>query len=201
MKDAFQEQLIQARRYQILDAAATVFAQKGFHPSTIKDIARQAGIADGTIYLYFENKTALLFAIFERMRASVMPDSAFVELAEQDFKGFLRAFLFHPLSVLKSDNASLFRVIMSELLVNAELRELYFQNILHPTLTLAEQQFEHWVAQGLIRPRNIALSVRTLSALILGLLLEHIMGDEVLDEHWDTLADFVADLLLTGLQG
>ena len=47
MKDSIQEQLIAARRNQILDAATKVFAEKGFHPTTIKDIAREAGIADG----------------------------------------------------------------------------------------------------------------------------------------------------------
>jgi AcrR family transcriptional regulator len=58
--DPIQELLITARRNQILDAATKVFAEKGFHPTTIKDIAREAGIADGTIYNYFENKTATI---------------------------------------------------------------------------------------------------------------------------------------------
>ena len=45
--DPIQELLITTRRNQILDAATKVFAEKGFHPTTIKDIAREAGIADG----------------------------------------------------------------------------------------------------------------------------------------------------------
>ncbi|NJM77475.1 MAG: helix-turn-helix transcriptional regulator [Acaryochloridaceae cyanobacterium RU_4_10] len=72
MKDPIQEQLIVARRNQILDAAAKVFAEKGFHPATIRDVAREASIADGTIYNYFKNKSALLLGILERMRESVM---------------------------------------------------------------------------------------------------------------------------------
>ncbi len=62
--DPIQAQLIAARRNQILDAAAKVFAEKGFHPTTIKDIAAEAGIAHGTIYNYFENKTALRCSAF-----------------------------------------------------------------------------------------------------------------------------------------
>ena len=42
-----------------------VFAEKGFHQSRISDIARKAGVADGTIYLYFKNKEDLLLSIFE----------------------------------------------------------------------------------------------------------------------------------------
>lgn len=49
MKDSIQEQLVAARKKQILDAATKVFAAKGFHSTTIKDIAREAGIAGGTI--------------------------------------------------------------------------------------------------------------------------------------------------------
>ena len=45
-----------------------MFAQKGFHPTTTKDIAKEAGIAEGTIYNYFESKTALLIGIFDLMR-------------------------------------------------------------------------------------------------------------------------------------
>ncbi len=43
--DPIQAQLIAARRKQILEAAVKVFAEKGFHQTTIKDIAREAGIA------------------------------------------------------------------------------------------------------------------------------------------------------------
>ncbi len=45
--DPIQQQLIAARRKQILDAAVRVFADKGFHRATIRDIAQAAGIADG----------------------------------------------------------------------------------------------------------------------------------------------------------
>jgi len=49
----------------ILEAAIRVFAQKGFHAARISDVADEAGVADGTIYLYFKNKDDLLLSIFE----------------------------------------------------------------------------------------------------------------------------------------
>jgi len=49
----------------ILEAAIDVFAAKGFHHARISDIARKAGVADGTIYLYFRNKDDVLLCIFE----------------------------------------------------------------------------------------------------------------------------------------
>ncbi len=49
---------------RILEAAVKVFAKNGFHESTISQIAREAGVADGTIYLYFKNKDDILVQFF-----------------------------------------------------------------------------------------------------------------------------------------
>src|SRR5579872_944829 len=53
------------KRERILDAAVRVFARKGFHATRVSEVARAAGVADGTIYLYFESKDALLVSLFE----------------------------------------------------------------------------------------------------------------------------------------
>ena len=51
--------------FRILDAAVRVFAKKGFFKSRISDIAKEAGVADGTVYLYFKNKDDILIQVFE----------------------------------------------------------------------------------------------------------------------------------------
>jgi TetR/AcrR family transcriptional regulator, fatty acid metabolism regulator protein len=50
---------------KILKAAIRVFAKNGFHNSKISQIAKEAGVADGTIYLYFKNKDDILIRLFE----------------------------------------------------------------------------------------------------------------------------------------
>jgi TetR/AcrR family transcriptional regulator, fatty acid metabolism regulator protein len=50
--------------HQILDAAVTVFAEQGFLQSTVAQVAKKAGVADGTIYLYFKNKDDILIQIY-----------------------------------------------------------------------------------------------------------------------------------------
>jgi TetR/AcrR family transcriptional regulator, fatty acid metabolism regulator protein len=51
--------------HRILEAAVKVFADQGFYQSTVSMIAREAGVADGTIYLYFKNKDDILVQIFD----------------------------------------------------------------------------------------------------------------------------------------
>ncbi len=53
------------KRERILSAAIRVFAQNGFYSTRVSEIATAAGVADGTIYLYFENKDHVLISIFE----------------------------------------------------------------------------------------------------------------------------------------
>lgn len=53
------------KRERILRAAIKVFARKGFYATRVSEIAKAAGVADGTIYLYFKNKDDVLVSIFE----------------------------------------------------------------------------------------------------------------------------------------
>ncbi len=199
MTDSIQQQLIAARRSQILDAAAIVFSEKGFHPTTIKDIAHQAGIADGTIYNYFANKSALLIAILDRMRDQIVQNVDLSALTSGDVRRILRAFLVHPLTALQSDDFALFRVIMSETLVNPELRALYDQKILQPTFTVAESLLETLADQGLIRAANIPLTVRIISGMVSGAIFQRIAGDTRITAEWEALPDVLTDLLINGI--
>lgn len=56
---------IPGKRERILEAALTVFAAKGFYNTKVSEVAKQAGVADGTIYNYFRSKDDLLISIFE----------------------------------------------------------------------------------------------------------------------------------------
>jgi TetR/AcrR family transcriptional regulator, fatty acid metabolism regulator protein len=53
------------KRDRILKAAVKVFARSGFHATRVSEVAKAAGVADGTIYLYFKSKEELLFSLFE----------------------------------------------------------------------------------------------------------------------------------------
>lgn len=197
MTDPIQQQRIAARTNQILDAAAAVFAEKGFHATTTRDIARRAGIAEGTIYTYFTTKTAILMGIFERMKAAVLADGL-PPPADSDMPTIIRTMLQHPWMELKTDNFALFRIVISEMLVNEELRGLYYDQILEPTLTLAETMLADHAARRGLSPIALKLTIRAVAGMIMGLMLEHIMGDSTLAEHWDAVPDIAADLIING---
>src|SRR5205809_8041938 len=69
------------KREAILRAATDVFAERGFFNAQVADVARAAGVAAGTVYLYFRSKDDLLISIFERsMRDALVEGRAMVEI-------------------------------------------------------------------------------------------------------------------------
>src|SRR5689334_15744034 len=136
--DPIQEQLIAARRNQILDAVTTVFAEKGFHRATIKDVAKAAGIADGTIYIYFENKTALLMGILDQLNESDQREGYFEQAADMDINTFFRLHLRQRLEMFDSKGMEVVQIVLSEVMVNSDLRETYQDKIIAPTFALAQ---------------------------------------------------------------
>ncbi|CAH2716139.1 Fatty acid metabolism regulator protein [Neobacillus rhizosphaerae] len=59
---------------QIIDAAVIVIAENGYHQAQVSKIAKQAGVADGTIYLYFKNKEDILISLFEEKMGSFIEE-------------------------------------------------------------------------------------------------------------------------------
>jgi len=66
---------------QIIDAAVIVIAENGYHQAQVSKIAKQAGVADGTIYLYFKNKEDILISLFQEKMGN------FVEKIEEVIAG------------------------------------------------------------------------------------------------------------------
>ena len=188
--DPIQELVTAARRKQILDAATQVFAEKGFHRATIKEIARVAGIADGTIYTYFASKDEVLLAVLDRLNETTERKQQFVLGDEQDLKAFFRAYLQQRMALLWP-NAEVFRAVLPELLVNGELRRQYYEQVLAPTIAVGEQFFQAQSEQIQI---NIPLTVRAIAGTLLGLLLLQLLGDETLARQWEELPDVLTTL-------
>src|SRR5690242_17016112 len=75
--------IVTDKREAILRSAVKVFAQKGFFNSKVSDVASEAGIADGTVYLYFKSKDEILHSIFDQAMAAFIAEGK-KELAQID---------------------------------------------------------------------------------------------------------------------
>ncbi len=197
-EDLVRDLLARARREQILKAATTVFAEKGFRRATTREVARAAGVSEGTIYNYFEDKDALLMAILHRLNETERRSEDFEEGMATDFPGFMREYLRRRMSSVW-ENREVFRIVLSEMLVNTELRETYLRRIMAPTMKIAEDNFRLRAERGEIRATDTPLAVRVVAGAVLGVLVLGLLGDEEIGTRADEASDVLAGLLLHGL--
>jgi AcrR family transcriptional regulator len=200
----------QRRRAQILDGAAQVFARKGFHAATTREIAQAADVSEGTIYNYFDTKEDLLIHIMAQLTAGehrltgVEPVGR-PDAAEQTLSIDIRDFLEDVLRVRQTfvaENGPMLRAVISEILIDRDLAQRYYQQLLAPTLDLLERRLQARIEQGDIRPVDVPLCARYFLATNLGLLQLLFLDDPILTSTWgsDQLVETLSSFLLDGLQ-
>jgi len=99
---------------QIIEAAIRVFARTGYYSSRVSDIAREAGIASGTIYLYFKTKEEILVTLFREKMAEFVAFLRREIAVEHDPEAKLRRLVRLHFTVLEQ-NAALAEVVQVEL--------------------------------------------------------------------------------------
>jgi AcrR family transcriptional regulator len=162
----------------------------------IRRRSEAAGIADGTIYNYFENKTALLSGIFNRLNQSDQREEQFAASSEtDDLYAYFRKYIGVRYQVFDENGMRALQVLIAELMTNPEIRELYMKQTYEPTVAIGEHYFQQWAERSDIDLPDAQLTIRIISAMFLGLSVLRIMGDKPLAERWDELPDFITNFV------
>ena len=109
---------------RIIEAATRVFARKGFFQAKVSDIAREAGVADGTIYLYFDNKDDILISLFEEQMKVVLDNMIRKLSRETDPVKKLQQFALTHLSLIE-ENKNVAEIIQVELRQSSRFMKEY----------------------------------------------------------------------------
>jgi TetR/AcrR family fatty acid metabolism transcriptional regulator len=185
------------KRQRILRAAVDVFAEYGYFNAKVAQIAKAAGVADGTIYLYFNGKEDLLITIFREHTRSYLQSleqrMADVEPAQDR----LRAAVRHHLETLGRDRA-LAVVSQVELRHSLKFLSLFSQQEVADYLNVIRKIVEHGQESGAFR-RNVHPQLAAKA--IFGVLDEMVTSWMLSEKEYDLAAqsEQVADLILTGL--
>lgn len=189
------------RRREILQAAGRVFARKGFERSTTAEIAREAGVAEGTIFRHFETKQALLIDLV----ASVLtePLTAVWKRSEnRPVEEILRDVLRNRLALFR-ENAPLLKIFFAEALFREDLRDRFIDEVVLRAATAAEAFFREEQARGSLRPVNPQIAVRCLMGM-LGIFVvwsEFLGGDKYLRFDDEAVLDTIISIYLDGVRG
>ncbi|MCY9091781.1 TetR family transcriptional regulator [Bacillus mojavensis] len=182
---------------QIIDAAVEVIAENGYHQSQVSKIAKQAGVADGTIYLYFKNKEDILISLFKEKMGQ------FIERMEEDIKE--KATAKEKLALVISKHFSLLAgdhnlAIVTQLELrqsNLELRQK-INEILKGYLNILDSILTEGIKSGELKE---GLDVRLARQMIFGTIDETVTTWVMNDQKYDlaALSDSVLELLVSGI--
>jgi TetR/AcrR family fatty acid metabolism transcriptional regulator len=136
---------------QILTAAIDVFAERGFHNARIADVAKKAGVADGTIYLYFRNKEELLLTIFEEKMGQLIAGVRAAIAPVSDPMEKLRVFARHHFEQVAAQR-TLAEVLQVELRLSNKFLKEYRPEKLWEYLGLISSFVKEGQEQGTVRP-------------------------------------------------
>ena len=134
----------------IIHAATKVFAKKGFFNARISDIAKEAKVADGTIYLYFNNKLDILVSVFEEEIGALIEQVSKALALETDPRRQLEIFATKHLTMMKK-NKNLAEVIQIELRQSAKLIKDYRNNKFSEYLDIVSTIIKKGQAQNIYR--------------------------------------------------
>ncbi|MEC0314546.1 fatty acid metabolism transcriptional regulator FadR [Bacillus subtilis] len=182
---------------QIIDAAVEVIAENGYHQSQVSKIAKQAGVADGTIYLYFKNKEDILISLFKEKMGQ------FIERMEEDIRE--KATAKEKLALVISKHFSLLAgdhnlAIVTQLELrqsNLELRQK-INEILKGYLNILDGILTEGIQSGELKE---GLDVRLARQMIFGTIDETVTTWVMNDQKYDlaALSDSVLELLVSGI--
>jgi AcrR family transcriptional regulator len=167
----------EARPDEVLDAALTLFIERGFAATRVEDIAAQAGLSKGAVYLYFPSKEAILEGLVKRAELPVA-DSALGML--QNYVGDPRPVITAALKMVAGRLAdpkliAIPRLLMREMINFPELAQMYRREVIDRVVPAIETLVRNGMRDGYFRPLDAELTLRS----IIGPIIAHVMIAEL----------------------
>ena len=182
---------------QIIEAAVRVFARKGYYNSRVSDIAREAGIAAGTIYLYFKTKDDILVTLFRDKMADFVDTVRKAIAVEPDAASKVRRLVSLHFRILE-DNPDLAEVVQVELRQGQKFFRGASSQEIGAYFALISSVLEEGVAEGRFRS---GLPVKVATKMLFGA-MDQVATSWVLGRRGYQLVDTagaVAEIFLQGV--
>ena len=188
---------------KILNAAQKLFARRGYGATTTKELAKAAGVAEGTLFRHFENKKAILIEVATQGWMEILTD-LLTELSEMaSYKAVAQVMRKRMLHL--RTNSDMLRVCFMEAQFHPELRDRIQTDVIEKMTDVAEAFFQTAMEKGEYRPMNarvvarIFLGMFTVAGFSQSTLTNDPNSHLELKEMAETLADIFLNGVLTGV--
>ncbi|KZE44657.1 transcriptional regulator [Brevibacillus parabrevis] len=195
------------KQRNILRASVKLFAEKGFHASSTAEIAKEAGVAEGTIFRHYKSKKDILLAVVAPVLVKfaapfILKDlrEIFREQTQKPF-GEVVAELYRNRLNLVGANEKHIRILLQEAFFHPEIREALIATVFEDAKGMAQKLIEAKIDAGELRP----LPSQTVFRVVLSSLIGLVLFRQVLDkEEFAKYSDeeqiaLTVDILLNGI--
>lgn len=194
------ENLTSKREQEIMEAAVKVFSKKGFSGATTREIAAEAGVAEGTIFRYFKTKKDILLSLagpfIVESLANVMD-----EVKGETDEVVLKAILKNRLNLVKN-NIDLIRLIFTEAQFHHEIREQFIENVAMKAAGMLERFISERIWEGEYKEIKPQIASRALvgMAIIFVMWKDFLMGNKYIQFNDEEVIDNIIDIFLYGIK-
>lgn len=194
----------EARPAEIIEAALTLFVDKGYAATRLDDVAKLAGVTKGTVYLYFTNKEELFKAV---VRETLVPELELAETLIQDHQGtwadLMRDLLYRWADRLDTSKSSgISKLMIAEAANFPELAQFYVAEVVERSRRLFADIVQRGIKAGEFRPVNEDMITRAITAplLMVNIWCRSFQATDVHRVSVRDYVDFHYDMLINGLR-
>ncbi len=180
------------KQKQILEAAINIFAEKGYAASSTSEIAKQAGVAEGTIFRHYKTKKDLLISIVSPIMSRLVAPfviNDFKKVLHTDYETveeLLRAILFNR-KAFAEKNLPIIKIMLQEIPFHPELKEQFMKHVASKVYTRLEDIVTHFQSQGQIIDMPASSIIRLIASSMISYLVTRFMIMPEAD--WDDEAE------------
>ncbi len=188
------------RQQQIIDAAIKVFSKKGYNGTTTKEIAKEAGVAEGTIFRYFRTKKDLLLSLVSPYVVRSLADTL-EEFSGKDDETVFKAIIRNRLKIIR-ENLDLVRLLLAESQFHPELREQFVGKIVMQAASILESYISEKIKNGEFKDIEPGVAVRAFAGMtgIFVLWKEFLGGEKYIAFDEEKVIETVVDIYLNGVR-
>lgn len=193
------------REEEILEAAIKIFSEKGFSAATTSEIAKEAGVAEGTIFRYFKTKKDILIKVMTKV-LEILGEKLIIERLTNLFEENKEKSERDILIIILKDRLELFekywdmiKIVATEMQFHEDLREVFIKNVVVKGKNVVETFLSTGVNKGVFREVDTTIALRSLIGMVGIYVIQNQVFPEVINMDKDKQIEEMVDLFLYGL--
>lgn len=200
-----EDQLTEKQR-RIMEASIKLFSEKGFHGASTSEIAKEAGVAEGTIFRHFKTKKDILISLVAPMvlrfaSPFLLKDVKELMASDLPLEELLKQIYKNRLSLVEK-NWDRIRLIIQEMQFHEELRDAIVENFIRVGRNIAEAFVKTKIESGELRPLPPFAVTRAIVSMMIGYVLFKfvLFPEEGMSLDDDQEIEMMVDIILHGIK-